>query len=65
MLVPQRIERLFEGDKVTRYEPRSLMNQLVKRVLTVRAWLAPVDRAGCMRDLGSNECDVLTIALHR
>ena len=65
VLMPQRIQRLFEGDKVTRYEPRSLMNQLVKLVLTVRTWLPPVNGAGCMRDLGSNKCDVFTVALHR
>ena len=51
VLMPQRIQRLFEGDKVTRNEPRSLMNQLVKRVLAVGTWLAPVNGAGCMRDL--------------
>jgi len=29
VLASQRIEWPFEGDKVTRYEPCSLMNQLV------------------------------------
>src|SRR4029077_395365 len=37
MMMAKRIERLREGDKVTRNEPRSLMDQLVERMLAVGA----------------------------
>ena len=39
------MQRLGERDEVAWDELRSLMDQLVKRVLAVRAGLAPVDRA--------------------
>ena len=44
---------------------RSLMNQLVERVLAVGARLAPVDRAGIVGDFVAIERDVFAVALHR
>src|SRR5215469_14176926 len=44
------IERLGECDEVARDKPRTLMNQLVKRVLSVCARFAPVDRTSVARD---------------
>ena len=46
----QRRERVREGDEVARDQPRALMDQLVERVLSVGAGLAPVDRAGLVVD---------------
>ena len=46
MMPPQRIERLEEADEIARNQPRPLVNQLVKRVLSVGPRLAPVDRPG-------------------
>ena len=61
----KRIERLGERDEVARDEPRSLMNQLIERVLAVGSRLAPIDRAGIVVDLVAIERDVLAVALHR
>ena len=43
---PERIQRLVERDEIARDQPRSLVNQLVKRMLAVGARLAPVDGPG-------------------
>ncbi len=44
IVVPtQRIECLDERDKVTRDQSRSLVNQLVERMLAVRTWFTPID----------------------
>src|SRR5580765_121364 len=42
----ERVERVGEADEVDRDEVRALVDQLVEAVLTVRARLAPVNRAG-------------------
>ena len=41
-MIVQRIQCLAEPDDVARNQPRPLVDQLVKRVLTVRAGLAPI-----------------------
>ena len=41
----ERVEGLRKGDEVARNQPRALVDQLIERVLAVRARLAPVDRA--------------------
>src|ERR1700739_1509770 len=64
MLMAKRIKRLREGDKVTRNEPRTLMDQLIERVLTVGARLAPKDRARGIVNISSIDRDVLSVALH-
>src|SRR5215469_14909606 len=61
----KRIERLGECDEVARDKPRTLMNQLVKRVLSVCARFAPVDRTSVARDSASVEGDVFSSDLDR
>ena len=51
-------------DEVTRDESRSLMDQLVKRMLTVSSRLTPINRAGIAGDFRSIKGDMLAIALH-
>src|SRR5918992_5874561 len=60
----KRVERLVESDEVAWNESRSLMNQLVERVLAVCAGLAPVDRPGVVGDVVAINGDVFAIALH-
>src|SRR5258708_4204541 len=40
----KRVERLCECDEVTRNEPRSLLHQLLKEILSVRSLLPPLHR---------------------
>ena len=49
-MIVQRIQRLAEADDVARNHSRSLVDQLVERVLTVRAGLAPINRSGLIVD---------------
>ena len=52
VVVPaQGVERLDEGNEVTRNQPGSLMNQLVEGVLAIGPRLAPIDGAGLVSDL--------------
>src|SRR5215471_16428430 len=46
VVLAKRVERVVERDEVAWNESRSLMDQLIERVLPVRAGLAPVDRPG-------------------
>ena len=46
VLFDQRVVRLGETDEVDRHQPGALVQQLIERVLTVRARFAPHDRAG-------------------
>ena len=45
-MLGERAKRLAEADEVARDELRALVDQLVERVLSVGAGLAPDDRAG-------------------
>src|SRR5918994_4601534 len=65
VVLAERVEGLVERDEVAWNESRSLMNQLVERVLAVCARLTPVDRPGIIRDFVAVNGDVLAIALHR
>src|SRR5213594_3349887 len=66
VVVPaKRVERLVERYEVAWNESRSLMNQLIERVLAICAWLAPIDRAGIVRDFVTVERDVFAVAFHR
>ena len=58
------IESLTESDKVARNELGSLMNQLVEGMLAVGSRLAPVDRAGLIRNFGTVEGNMFAIAFH-
>ena len=49
-MASERIQRLGERNEVARDQPRSLMDQLIERVLPVGSWFAPVDRARVMRN---------------
>src|SRR5262249_1137328 len=64
VMIAQRGEALAESDEVARDELRALMDQLVERMLTVGAGLAPVDRAGLIRDSLAVSRDALATALH-
>src|SRR5262249_4926262 len=65
VVVPaQWCEGVSKGDEITRNQPRALVNQLVKRMLAVGAWLAPVDRARVAGHCRAVERDVLAVALH-
>ena len=65
MMSAERIERLVEGDEVTRDEPSPLMDQLIEGVLAVGSRLAPVDRSGVVVDVGPLERDMFAVTLHR
>src|SRR5438128_11071380 len=66
IVVPaERVQRVAEGDEVTRDEPGSLMDQLVERMLAIGARLSPVDGTGRVADLGALAPDVAAVALHR
>src|SRR5215470_14174363 len=62
---PNFIQGLGKGNEVARNDPGALMDQLVKRVLAVRSWLAPVNRSRIAIDWFPIKCDVLSVALHR
>ena len=50
MVSSQRGERVRKGNEITGYQACSLVNQLVKRMLTIGTRLAPEDRAGIIID---------------
>ena len=58
MVPSHRRQRLAESDKVTGNQPCALMNQLVKRMLTVRTRFSPEDRPRLVSNLASIESDV-------
>ncbi len=64
MVSAKRVERLVKRYEVTWNESRSLMDQLVKRMLAVGSRLTPVNRAGIAGDFRSIKGDMLAIALH-
>src|SRR5262245_48839750 len=64
VMLPKWVERFVECDEVAWNEPRSLMNQLIERVLAICAWLAPVNRAGIIGNFVSVERDVFAVAFH-
>src|SRR6185503_8994448 len=59
------VECLVERDEVAWNESRSLMNQLVERVLPVGSRFAPINRAGIVGDFVAVNGDVLAVTLHR
>src|SRR5215467_7945744 len=50
MVPAERVERLAKPDEITRDEPGSLVDQLVKRMLTVGSRLPPIDGSGIVVD---------------
>src|SRR5260370_6042513 len=65
MMPPKRINRLSEGNEVTRDEPGPLVNQLVEGMLAVCSRLTPIDWPGIIIDPPAVERDMLAIALLR
>src|SRR4029077_417794 len=65
MVTAERIECLIKRYEVARNESRSLMDQLVKRMLAVGSRFTPVNRTGIAGDFASIKCDVFAVALHR
>src|SRR5262252_1197649 len=65
VLPAKRIQRLGKRNEVTGDEPRPLVDQLVKRVLSVGARFPPVDRTSVPGDSFPLEGDVFSVALHR
>ena len=63
MVAAERIECFVKRYEVAGYEPRSLVNQLVERVLPIRSRLAPVDRASRVSYLIAVESDVFAVAV--
>src|SRR5262245_40479921 len=64
MVPAERIERLTEPDEITWDQPRSLMNQLVKRMLTIGSRLPPIDWTRIVIDPLTIESHMFAVALH-
>src|SRR5215467_14978169 len=64
MVSAERIECLTKSDEITRNKPRSLVDQLVKRMLTVGSRLAPIDGTGIVVDFFTTESYMLAVAFH-
>src|SRR5438552_17947962 len=64
MVLAQRVVRLQGREKIARDEFRSLVNQLIKSVLSVRTRLAPDDGTGCIMHGLAVAPDALAFALH-
>src|SRR5262245_12661352 len=65
MMPAERVERLTKPDEITWDQPRSLMNQLVKRMLTVGSRLAPIDGSRIVVDFFTIESYMFAVAFHR
>src|SRR5674536_257901 len=63
--VLQRVRRRGDGDEVGRDQLGALMDELVERMLPVRAGLAPEDLAGRGRDRLAVSAYALAVRLHR
>src|SRR5215510_3571125 len=65
MMAAERIARFREGDKVTRNEPGSLVDQLIEGVLSIGPWFAPVDWTSVKGHPVAIESHMFAVALHR
>src|SRR5215831_3879456 len=65
VMTAERIERLVKGNEVRWKESGPLMDELIKGMLAVGARLSPVHRPRVIGHVGSIDCHVFTIALHR
>src|SRR5215469_11968440 len=65
MMSTQWIEGLSKSDEIARNETRTLMYQLIERVLAVGPRFTPVNRACLFVDCFPIERDMLPVALHR
>src|SRR5262249_14540302 len=64
MVPAEPIQRLAKPDEITWDEPGSLVDQLVKRMLTVGSRLPPIDGTGIVIDPLTIESHMFTIAFH-
>ena len=64
MMIPHRVVRLAKADEITRNQLGALMNQLIKRMLPVRARLPPHDRPGGICHHLAVFRDALAVAFH-
>src|SRR5690348_1308203 len=64
MMPTQWIGRLRKSNKVARNESRSLVNELIERMLAIGSWLAPVNGTSVIRKLLPIEPHVFAVALH-
>ena len=64
MVHVERVVRAGEADEIRGDADRALMDQLIIRVLTIRAGSAPYDRAGLHADGRAVAIDGLAVALH-
>src|SRR5262249_18658223 len=65
VMPPEWRKCVTERDKITRNKARPLVNQLIERMLSVRARFAPINRPGIVIDLFAVQSDVLAVTLHR
>src|ERR1700730_608972 len=64
VMISQGIKRLAETNKIAGDQFCSLMNQLIERVLTIRARFAPIDWSRFVIDGGAFKRDMLPVAFH-
>ena len=65
VMIGQRIMALCRRDKITRNQCGALMDQLIERMLTIRARFAPNNRAGLVVvDHFAVAIDVFTVGFH-
>src|SRR6202453_712248 len=64
MMVREFAKWLAKSDQIAGDQLRSLMNKLVKRVLSVGSWFAPDDRPSLIVHLLAVEGHVLAVAFH-
>src|SRR4029077_21221256 len=60
----QGIKGLSKRDEIAGNEPRSLMDQLIERMLAIGPRLTPINRPGVVIDPHAIEREVLAVALH-
>src|SRR6516162_1906214 len=65
MMPAQRVEGTRESDEIAGNKPRTLMDQLIKGVLSIGARFPPVDWTRLAVDRRAGERHVLAVALHR
>src|SRR5512132_2600301 len=65
MVPAERVKRLTKSDEITWDQPRALVDQLVKRMLTVGSRLAPIDGSGIVVDFFPIESYMFAVAFHR
>ncbi len=64
MVLTERIKWLRERNEVTRDYPRALVNELVKGMLPIRSWFAPVNRTCIARYPAAINGGLLAVTLH-